>query len=109
MGAAMTANVAVVVVNTLLLTGLMVLFARMVREVRSRFTLGLLAFAAILWLQNVVQLYFYATMMQYYVGQVETLVLVQNLLATVAVAFLTYVTFSPTGRAKSKGVPSRAE
>lgn len=109
MGAAMMANVAVVVVNTLLLTALMVLFGRMVRQVRSRFTMGLLAFAAILWLQNVVQLYFYATMMQYYVGQVETLVLIQNVLATIGVGFLTYVTFSPAGRARSTGAPTRAE
>lgn len=99
MSALMLWNVLVVVANTLLLLGLVGLYARMLRQVRTRFTLGLLLFAGILLLQNLVQLYFFATMQMYYAGGVEALVLIQNGLATVASAFLAFVTFAPEARA----------
>src|SRR5262245_40520265 len=99
----MMVNTGVVVLNTLLLTALLILFGRMVRQMPTRFTWGLVLFAAALWLESAVQLYFFATMMPYYQGNVENLVLVQNVLVTLAVGFLTYVTYSPAGgRAPSK-------
>ena len=101
MGIVMQANVAVVIVNALLLSGLLWLYAGMLRQAATRFTWGLTGFAAVLWLQNVVQLYFFATMMAYFVDDVAPLVLVQNLLATVASLVLLSVTLRPVAAAAS--------
>lgn len=97
MSLAMTANILLVGSNLLLLSALLWLYARMLRQVRTQLTAGLLAFALILWLQNAVQLYFFATMMRYYDGAVEGIVLAQNVLATLASAFLLWVTLFPAG------------
>lgn len=96
MSAVMNINIAVVVLNTLLLSALLWTYGGMMRQMRSAFTVGLLIFAFALWLQNVVQLVFYATMMQYFVDGVQPLVLVQNSLATVASVTLLAVTLKPT-------------
>lgn len=95
MGLVMNLNLASVALNTLLLAALLILYLRIWREVPTGFTLGLAFFAAVLLFQNAVQLYFFATMMDYYVGAVQTLVLVQNLLATLALVVLVAVTWSP--------------
>ena len=101
MGVAMDLNISVVVLNTLLLSALLWVYGGMLREMPTRFTWGLLGFAAVLWLQNVAQLYFFATMMRYYVEGVAPLVLTQNVLATVASVLLLSVTWSPTRRART--------
>lgn len=88
-------NATIVGLNTLLLLALLVFYARMWTQVRSRFTLGLVIFAIVLLVQNAAQLYFFFTMQMYFAGGVERLVLFQNILGTVASAFLTYVTFAP--------------
>ncbi len=97
MGLVMNLNVAVVILNTVLLSGLLLTYAGMLRQVATRFTWGLLGFAGVLWVQNVVQLYFFATMMGYFVAGVQSLVLVQNVLATVASSVLLAVTLRPAG------------
>lgn len=99
MGAVMNLNIAIVVLNTLLLTGLLWAYGAMLRDIPTRFTWGLLGFAAALWLQQAVQLYFYATMMEFFVPGVQPLVLVQNLLVAVAATTLLSVTLRPTGAA----------
>lgn len=101
MGVVMDLNISIVVLNTLLLSALLWVYGGMLREMPTRFTWGLLGFAAVLWLQNVVQLYFFATMMGYYVDGVAPLVLTQNVLATVASVLLLSVTWSPTRRART--------
>lgn len=98
MSGLMTVNAIVVTLNLVLLSGLLVLYGRMLKSVPTRFTAGLVLFAGVLWLQNAVQLYFFATMMAYYAGTVEGLVLIQNALGTLASLFLAYVTFRPEGR-----------
>jgi hypothetical protein len=96
MGVVMNLNIAVVILNVIILSGLLWTYAGMLRQASSRFTWGLLLFAGALWLQNVVQLYFFGTMMQYFVAGVQALVLVQNGLATVASLVLLTVTLRPT-------------
>lgn len=103
---AMGLNLAFVALNTVFLAALVVLYARMLGEMPSRFTWGLLVFGAVLLIQNAVQLYFFLTMRMYYAGGVEWLVLVQNGLATAALAFLAWVTFYPEGRGKPADAPS---
>jgi len=99
----MQLNIAVVVLNAILLSGLLWAYAGMLREMPTRFTWGLLGFAGVLWLQSVVQLYFYATMMEYFVAGVQPLVLVQNGLATVASAVLLGVTLRPVAAGRPAG------
>ena len=97
MNGPMAGNVALVAANLLLMTALLVVYGRMLRQLRAPLTFGLFAFAAILWLQNAIQLYFFATMMDYYAGGVEGLVLVQNALSALAGLFLVAVTLFPSG------------
>lgn len=98
MGAVMHANVAVVVVNTILLSGLLWLYAGMLRQAATRFTWGLFGFALALWFQNAAQLFFFATMLDFFVADVQPLVLIQNGLALVASVCLLSVTWMPSGR-----------
>lgn len=102
MSAVMNINIAIVVLNAFLLTGLLWAYGGMLRELPTRFTWGLLGFAVALWLQQVVQLYFYATMMQYFVAGVQPLVLVQNVLVTLAAGTLLSVTLRPMGAAAAQ-------
>ena len=97
MALVMTLNMVSVGLNTLLLATLILLYGRILREVRTQFTMGLLVFAAVLLVQHLVQLYFFATMMSYYTAGVDALVLVQNVLVTLALLFLVYVTWAPVG------------
>lgn len=97
MGLIMNLNTAAVVLNSLLLGLLLILYVRILREVNTRFTMGLAVFAFVLLVQHLVQLYFFATMMMYYAGGVEGLVLIQNVLVFVALVFLVFVTWSPSG------------
>lgn len=92
---AMTINGVLAATSALLAIVLVALYGRMLSHVRTRLTFGLFTFSALFLIQNVVQLYFFSTMMQYYAGNVENLILVQNALATGALAFLAYVTLSP--------------
>lgn len=101
MGLIMMINVAVVIATTLLLTGLLAAYAGMLRQAPSRFTWGLSLFAAALWFQAAVQLYFFATMMPLYAGGVESIILVQNLLAMLASGVLLAVTLRPMGAARA--------
>lgn len=92
---AMNLNTVLVVANLLLLTGLLVMYGGLLRQARTRLTWALLLFALLLWFQNSVQLYFFATMMKLYAGDVEWLILVQNALATVASSLLILGTWRP--------------
>ncbi len=103
MGVIMQANVTVVIITTAALSLLLWTYATMLRQASTRFTWGLLAFAGVLWMQNVIQLYFFATMMRFYVEGVQPLVLVQNVLAALATLVLLAVTWRPVG---SKAAPA---
>jgi hypothetical protein len=65
------------------------------RTFRSPMTLGLLAFAVVLMIENLVALYFFQSMKMLYAADssVHTVVLVLRLLEFLAVAILAYVTW----------------
>ncbi|MBI2077642.1 MAG: hypothetical protein HYT80_04615 [Euryarchaeota archaeon] len=109
MNGPMAGNVALVAANLLLMSTLLVVYGRMLRQLRAPLTFGLVAFAAILWIQNAIQLYFFATMMEYYAGGVEGLVLVQNALAALAGLFLLIVTLFPAGFLGRASAPSSSD
>lgn len=98
----MTANFTVVGINTVLLSGLLAVYGRMLWQASTRFTTGLALFAGALWLQNVVQLYCFITMRTLYAGDIEWVVLVQNVTAMLASAVLLAVTLDPIGRGAAK-------
>jgi len=80
-------------VSTLLLIGLLYVYSKNLKKIKSRFTSGLFIFAAIFLLQNLVSLYFYLTMMGYYVPAVELHVFIFTLLQTIGFAILLKLTW----------------
>lgn len=93
----MMANALVVAAQAVLLLVLVVLYVRMLREMPTRFTLGLLVFALVLFLQCLLQLYLYVRMEASFREDAEPLILVTSALAMVATGFLTSVTAFPVG------------
>ena len=71
-------------VSTLALLGLLYIYAKNLQHAKSRFTIGLFLFAFLFLLQNAVSLYYYLTMMTYYVDAVAVHVFILTLLQTIA-------------------------
>ena len=71
-------------VSTLALLGLLYIYAKNLQHTKSRFTIGLFLFALLFLLQNAVSLYYYVTMMAYYVDEVAVHVFILTLLQTIA-------------------------
>ena len=79
-------------VSTLSLFGLLYIYIKNLKNIKSKFTIGLLIFAALFLLQNLVSLYFYFTMIEYFVPQVEVHVFILTLLQTIAFLILLKIT-----------------
>lgn len=80
-------------VNILLVLGLMFVYVKSCMKIKSGFIVGLLIFAALFLIQNVVSFYYFVTMMPYYVNGVDIHVLVLTILQTLAFGVLTYNTW----------------
>ena len=80
-------------VSTLSLFGLLYIYIKNLKNIKSKFTIGLLIFAALFLLQNLVSLYFYFTMIEYFVPQVEVHVFILTLLQTIAFLILLKITW----------------
>ena len=80
-------------INVLLVIGLLIVYWKNFRKVKSGFTFGLLLFGIVFLAQNAVCLYFTATMMPYYVEGVQSYVLTLTGMQTVAFAIMNYVTW----------------
>jgi len=80
--------------NALLLLALGAVWLKNYRTFGSNLTLGLLAFAAVMLLENLVAVYYFFSMEMLYVGSAgaQQSVLVLRSLQFVALLFLTYVT-----------------
>jgi hypothetical protein len=80
--------------NVLLLLALGAVWLKNYRTFRSNLILGLLAFAAVMLLENLVAVYYFFSMEMLYVGSAgaQQSVLVLRALQFVALVFLTYVT-----------------
>ena len=81
------------VISTLLLLGLLYVYSKNLKRIKSKFTIGLFIFAVLFLLQNLVSLYFYLTMMEYYAPQVETHVFIFTLLQTIGFGILLKITW----------------
>jgi hypothetical protein len=69
-------------VNVLLLVGLLWIYASSFIKVRAQFTAGLLFFAALFLVQNLISLYSFLTMFMYYATDVTWIVLTITVVQT---------------------------
>lgn len=75
-------------VNVLLLIGLLAVYGNSFRKIRARFTLGLLFFAGLFLVQNLIAVYSYAAMFMYFAAGAGPLVLAITLVQTTGLAVL---------------------
>ena len=80
-------------ISTILLLGLIYVYYKNLRKIKSNFTMGLLIFAILFLIQNIVSLYYFITMMDYYVPEVETHVFIFTLLQTIGFGILLKITW----------------
>lgn len=80
-------------ISALLLIGLLYIYSKNLKKIKSRFTIGLFIFAVLFLLQSLVSLYFYLTMMDYYSPEVGVHVFVLTLLQTFAFFILLKITW----------------
>ena len=88
MDAIMNITTILTAVSTLSLLGLLYIYIKNLKNIKSKFTIGLMIFAVLFLLQNLVSLYFYFTMIEYFVPQVEVHVFILTLLQTIAFLIL---------------------
>ena len=89
----MTLTTILTAISTLILAALLHVYIKNLRKIKSSFTIGLMIFAILFLLQNIVSLYFYLTMMDYYVPAVELHVFIFTLLQTIGFAILLKLTW----------------
>jgi predicted membrane protein len=75
-------------VNVLLLIGLVWIYASSFRKVQAQFTAGLLFFAALFLLQNLISLYSFLAMFMYYAPGVTGIMLAITIAQTAGLAFI---------------------
>ena len=80
--------------NIVLLVGLIIIWTRSYRTFKTTLSLGLIAFAAVLLLENALAIYFFFSMRMLYAADplVEQSVLLLRGLQLIALLFLTWVT-----------------
>ena len=81
--------------NILLLLTLSFIYVRNYRTIKSKFCLGLMIFAFLFLIQNLIAFYFQVTMMYYYSKEVANIALVLNVLEALGFVALLYITWKP--------------
>lgn len=81
--------------NVLLSLGLLYIYLRNYRVVKSVFSLGLMFFASMILVQNAAALYFQTMMIDYYSMEVAGFAFILTALQAVGLAVLLYVTWKP--------------
>lgn len=79
--------------NVAILASLIYVYAQNYQKLNSKFSLGLLVFASILLLENILAFYFNWTMMGLYAEKVAQQGLILRSLETVSLAILGYITW----------------
>jgi hypothetical protein len=75
-------------VNVLLLIGLIWIYVSSFRKVRAQFTTGLVFFAALFLVQNLIALYSFVTMFMYYASGVTGIVLAIAIVQTAGLGIM---------------------
>lgn len=78
-------------INVALLVYLLFMHLKMLKSVKSGFTIGLLLFVGIFLLHNILYVYFYLTMMELYANGTEILVFAITFMETIAFAVFTWI------------------
>jgi hypothetical protein len=81
------------IINSILLIVLLSVYIKNYKEVKMDFTLGLIIFAGFLLLQNLAALYFHLSMIDYYSSEVIFQATILNVVQTIALIVLNYVTW----------------
>lgn len=80
-------------INVLLLIALIGVYGNGFRKIRAEFTAGLLFFAGMFLVQNLLSLYSYVAMFMYFTSGVENLVLAFTVAQTAGLAVLLWMSF----------------
>lgn len=80
-------------ISSLFLLGLLYVYYKNLKILKSKFTTGLFVFALLFLIQNLISLYYYLTMMKYYSPEVEFHVFILTLLQTIAFLILLKITW----------------
>ena len=80
-------------ISTLLLLGLIGVYYKNLRKIQSPFTTGLLIFAMLFLIQNIISLFYFITMKNYYVPEVEVHVFILTLLQLIGFGILLKITW----------------
>ena len=80
-------------ISILLLFGLLYVYYKNLKNIKSKFTVGLFIFASLFLLQNIVALYYHLTMMEYYAPNLEKYECFFTLLQTIGFAVLLKITW----------------
>lgn len=80
------------VVSVSALGMLLHIYAKNLKKIKSKFTIGLFVFALLFLIQGLVSLYYYLTMMKYYSPEVEVHVFILTLLQTIGFLILLKIT-----------------
>jgi len=80
-------------VNVFLLIGLLWIYVSSFRKVHAQFTAGLVFFAAIFLVQNLISLYSFLTMFMYYAADVTGIVLAITMAQTAGLAIILWTGF----------------
>jgi len=75
-------------INVLLLIGLLWIYASSFRKIRAEFTVGLLFFAALFLVQNLISLYSFLSMFMYYAPGVTWIVLTITVVQTAGLGII---------------------
>ena len=89
----MSITTVITTVSTIFLLGLLYVYSKNLKKIKSKFTIGLLIFALLFLIQNLISLYYYITMMKYYAPEVEVHVFILTLLQTIGFAILLKITW----------------
>ena len=77
--------------NILLLIGLIIIYGSSFRKIKAAFTAGLLFFAGVFLLQNLLAFYSYVAMFMYYASDVEMIVMAITVAQTAGLAVLLWM------------------
>ena len=89
----MNVTTAITAVSTIFLLGLLYVYYKNLKQAKSKFTIGLFLFALLFLAQNLVSLYYYITMMEYYAPEVAVHVFILTLLQAIGFMILLKITW----------------
>ena len=89
----MTGTMVLTVLSSIMLLLLLGVYGKNLKRMPAKFTLGLFIFALVWLIEKLVSLYYYVTMMEYYVPEVSMQVFLLTLLQTLALMILLKITW----------------